>query len=168
MTKFSFLAIAKATALSLALIAPLASAAQAQDAYDFENAYLSMAINRAMPDETAGNVTYANSISLGQTDATLTITVTVITDVDYYMVEFLTSGDRGLNEGGGLGYSMALWPYSSVWMVRRNDQAIYAGGYGLDGMIADLEARFNGAEGQVRFFASGDTVSGGLVITMQN
>ena len=139
-----------------------------RDIYDFDNALLVVALNQVLPNDFDGYVSYTKTVPLHRGGAELTVSVQVITDNDYHMIEFMTSGEPSLDSDGGLGYSMGLWPYSSVWNLQRNTQTIYAAGEGLERALEDLEIKFNGAQGRVDFSATGDAADGSLVLTMQN
>lgn len=143
-------------------------ATEAQDVYNFEQASLSIQVDQFLSNNMPGYVSYTKTLPLGRGGATLTVSVQVITDSNYHMIEFVISGAPSLDRAGGLGHSMGLWPYSSVWNLQRKTQAIYAAGDGSGGMIRDLETKFNGASGRVGFSATGDAATGGLAITMQN
>lgn len=142
--------------------------AQARDFYSFEDGRLSVKLDQKLENETAGYVTYTKTLPLGRGGVDLTVTVTVITESNYHMIEFFTPGLESLSSCGGLGCQMPLWPYSSVWNIQKNSQAIYARGNGLEAVIRDLETKFNGAQGGVAFNGSGNAAKGELVIAMQN
>ena len=140
----------------------------ARDLYNFEDALLVVAVNQPLQNDFDGYVSYSKTLPLDRGGAELSVSVQVITDSDYHMIEFMTSGAPSLDDGGGLGYSMSLWPFSSVWNLQRNTQTIYAQGHGLEAALEDLEIKFNGAEGRVDFSATGDATKGGMVLTMKN
>lgn len=139
-----------------------------RDVYDFENALLVIAVNQELPNNFDGYVSYTKTLPLDRGAGKLSVSAQVITDSNYHMIEFMTSGDQSLDQDGGLGYAMGLWPYSNVWNLQKNTQTIYAEGDGLEGVIEDLEIKFNGASGRVDFSASGNVADGSLVITMEN
>lgn len=139
-----------------------------RDIYEFEDALLVVAVSQVLPNDFDGYVSYTKTLPLDRGAAELSVTVQVITDSNYHMIEFMTSGDPSLDQDGGLGYAMALWPYSSVWNLQKNTQTIYAEGDGLEAVLKDLEIKFNGAQGRVGFSASGDAAKGSLVLKMQN
>lgn len=138
----------------------------ADDVYDFDEGYLQIDIN-APVDQSNESVTFSKTLPLERYGATLTVSVSCNEPDNYCSAEFVTSGEASFDQDG-LGQRGPLWPYSSVWNVRRKAQVIYAAGVGVDAMLADLEARFNGAGGGVAFSATGDGYSSYMTITMRN
>jgi hypothetical protein len=145
------------------------STTSAQDIYDYKNGLLVIKVDQFEKNDTEGYVTYSKKLPLTYNQAELAVTVTVING-KAHSIEFVTEARPSLNRNNsGQGYSQTLWPYyGHVWSVHRYTQAIYAQGDNLEGMLKDLEIRFNGAYGRVGFTATGDAAKGTLVITMKN
>ncbi len=144
-----------------------AQESQSVDVYDYDAARVVVKLDQEVEDEFDDYVTYAKTLDLDRFGGQLDVAVQVIKKEDtedYYTIAWIT---RAVDLGGqGLGNIGGLLPYSSDWDLRKETQAIYASGYGLEGALDDLEKKFNGASGQCSFSGAGDATKGELVITM--
>jgi hypothetical protein len=159
----SFIAYAALTlGLTLAPVIP----AQAGDMYNFEEGILEIDVNE-LTNKSPDSMSFTKTLPLERYGATLRVSASYYRPDNYYSIEFVTSGAPSFDTED-LGQRGPLWPYSSVWNLRRLEQVIYAQGVGLDAMLRDLETKFNGDQGGVGFTSTGDVATGDLTITMRN